>query len=157
MVVKGYFSNALLVQSLCLHANIRESKISVMTAIEVVSISLNVILLIVGVGLAVNSWKDSQKKKDQVKVWMEQANGISQALQRIIQDKWSNLYTSVSDVTNTINAVHASAFALYQSLYDERFLTEKETKEHQMKIRAKIDKDLELAESAQKQAIQETD
>lgn len=124
-----------------------------MSSIEILSISLNVILLMVSVGLVVNSWKDQQKKKDQVKVWMEQANGISQALQRIIQDKWSNLYTSINDITNTINAVHASAFALYQSLYDERFLTEKETKEHQMKIRAKIDKDMELVESVQKQNV----
>lgn len=122
--------------------------------INSVSIILNVILVIVSVGLAVAAWKDNQKKNNQVKVWMEQANGVSQALQRIINDRWNGLYSSVGDITNAVHAVQASAFALYQSLYDERILEEKEVKKHQMKIREKLDKEMGLTEEKQQQSDQ---
>jgi hypothetical protein len=112
--------------------------------LEIISLSINVVLIVVSVGLAVASWRDYKKKNSQVKVWMEQANGVSQGLQRIIHDKWSGLYTSVNDITNAVYAVHASAFALYQSLYDERFLSEDEIKEHQKILRAKLDKEMGL-------------
>lgn len=119
--------------------------------INVASLAVNVILIVISVGLAVASWKDSQKKNNQVKVWMEQANGVSLALQRIITDRWNELYSSVSDITNAVNAVQASAFALYQSLYDERILSEKEVKEHHMKMRKKLDEEMGLAGEKQQQ------
>ncbi len=110
------------------------------------SASINVILTVISVGLAVDAWKERQRRNAQVKIWMEQANGISQALQRIIQDKWADLYSSIHDVTNAVNAAHASAFSLYQSLYEERVLSEKEYKKHAMKLREHLDKKL-LADS----------
>lgn len=117
---------------------------SVIDTINIASLVINIVLIIVSVSLAVASWKDSQNKKSQVKIWMEQANGVQQGLQNIIEDKWRGLYSGVNDITNAIWAVKASAFALYQSLYDERVITEKEYKEHQMKIRAQLDKQFKL-------------
>ncbi len=112
--------------------------------INTASLIINVVLTIVSVGLAVAAWKENQNKKSQVKIWMEQANGVQQGLQNIIDDKWRGLYSGVNDITNAVWAVKASAFALYQSLYDERVITEKEYKEHQMKIRAQLDKQFKL-------------
>ena len=113
-------------------------------AVNAASLVINVVLIIVSVGLAVAGWKDRKNNKSQVKIWMEQANGVQQALQNIIQDKWNGLYSSVTDVTNAVWAVKASAFALYQSLYNERVITEQEYKEHQMKIRERLDKEFKL-------------
>lgn len=110
----------------------------------IVSLAVNVVLIVISVALAVVGWKDKRSSKSQVKIWMEQANGIQQALQRIIDDKWRGLYSNVDGITNAVWAVAASAFALYQSLYDERVITEKEYKEHQMKLREKLDKDFKL-------------
>lgn len=121
---------------------------SLTDTINVTSLVLNVILTIISVGLAVANWKDAQKKNDQVKIWMEQANGISVALQRIIQDKWQGLYSSVNDITNAVYVAQASAFSLYQSLYEERILSEKEVKEHQKRLRALLDKKLDLEQDS---------
>jgi hypothetical protein len=122
---------------------------SVASAEQINNISLifNVVLTVISAGLIVASWRDARSKKSQVKIWMEQANGIQQALQRIIADIFGGNYSSIKDLAAAVNALHASAFAHYQSLYDERILTEKEVKEHQMKIRKKIDEDLELGGS----------
>jgi phage-related protein len=108
---------------------------------SIISLIVNVILIIVSVGLTVLNWKASRKSKSQVKIWMEQANGVTTALQRIVTDKWNGLYSSVSDVANAVWAVHSSAFSLYQSLYEERVLTEKEYKKEQMEQRAYIKKE----------------
>lgn len=85
---------------------------------------------------------------------MEQANGVSEALLRIIRDKWNDLYSDKSDITNAVNSVQASAFSLYQSLYDERVLTEKEYKAHAMKIREVIDKELGLTKDSSDKELQ---
>lgn len=115
--------------------------------ISTVSLIVNVILIVISVGLAVDTWKERERRNSQVKIWMEQANGVNQGLQRIIQDKWNNLYSSINDITNAVHSVHASAFSLYQSLYEERVLTEKEYKEHAMKIRKKMDEKMGLVEA----------
>lgn len=117
---------------------------SVTDVINTASLVINVVLIVISVGLAVAAWKDNQNKKSQVKIWMEQANGVQQGLQNIIEDKWRGLYSGVNDITNAVWVVKASAFALYQSLYDERVITEKEYKEHQMKIRAQLDKQFKI-------------
>src|ERR1700722_3745271 len=100
-----------------------------MNTLEVVSLCVNVILIAISLGLAIDAWRERQRSKSQVKIWMEQANGIQQALQRIIDDKWRGLYGHVNDMASAIWAVKASAFSLYQSLYEERVLTEKEYKD----------------------------
>src|ERR1700733_8986601 len=111
---------------------------------SVVSLAINVVLIVISVSLVVVARQERQRRNSQVKIWMEQANGVSQALIRIIQDKWHGLYTSVNDITNSVNAVQASAFSLYQSLYEERVLTEEEYKEHVMKLRKHLDKKMGL-------------
>lgn len=126
-----------------------------MTAFEIVSISINVVLIAISFGLTVATWKERQRRNSQVKIWMETANGLHMALARIIQDKWNNLYSSVHDVTNAVNAVHASAFSLYQSLYEERVLTEREYKERQKKIWEKTDRDLGLRGAPQTTLLEE--
>lgn len=120
---------------------------SLIDRISTVSLIINVILIVISVGLAVDAWKERERRNCQVKIWMEQANGVNQGLQRIIQDKWNNLYSSINDITNAVHSVHASAFSLYQSLYEERVLTEKEYKDHAMKIRKKMDEKMGLVET----------
>lgn len=105
---------------------------------SIISLAINVILIMFGVGLLVANRKERERRNAQVKIWMQGANGVQEALQRIIQDKWNNLYSSVQDVVNTINAVHSSAFAVYQSLYEERALTEDEWKKEQAELRDRI-------------------
>ena len=65
---------------------------------------------------------------------MQDANGIHQALQRIVSDNLNKRYSTTDDVCNAIWAIHAATFALYQSLYEERCITEEEYKEGQKKI-----------------------
>lgn len=90
------------------------------------SLVINVILIVLAYRQYVAGRKERDRRNAQVKIWMQSANGIQVALIRIIQDKWQDLYSSVQDVTNTIHALHSSTFAIYQSLYEERTLTEKE-------------------------------
>lgn len=106
--------------------------------ISVVSFIVNVLLTMAGIGLWVANNKEKDRRNAQVKIWMQDANGLTQALVRIIQDKWNGLYSSVQDVVNAVNAVHASAFALYQSLYEERTITEDEWKTQQAALRAQL-------------------
>ena len=85
---------------------------------------------------------------------MQGANGVQDALNRIIQDKWSNLYTGVQDVVNSVHVVHASAFALYQSLYEERTITEEEWRREQSDLRQQIrTANQQPTEAAQLQAL----
>ena len=125
-----------------------------MTDVEVVSLLVNALLVAISLGLVVDAWKERQRRNSQVKIWMEQANGVSEALLRIIRDKWNDLYSDKSDITNAVNSVQASAFSLYQSLYDERVLTEKEYKAHAMKIREVIDKELGLTKDSSDKELQ---
>jgi Rps23 Pro-64 3,4-dihydroxylase Tpa1-like proline 4-hydroxylase len=105
---------------------------------SIISTVVGLILLVISVGLTVKAWLDAQNKKMQVKIWMQDANGIQQALSRIIRDNLDKRYSSTNDMANAIFAVQASAFALYQSLYEERCLTEAEFKEDQQELRKKI-------------------
>lgn len=77
--------------------------------------------------------------KAQVKVWMQDANGVSNALNRIVVDNLQHRYSTTNDVCNAVWAIHATSFALYQSLYEERCVTEKEYKERQRKISEKLE------------------
>jgi hypothetical protein len=52
-------------------------------------------------------------------------------MKRIVADVNTGLYSSVKDVCNAVWAVEASAFALYQSLYEERVVSEREYKQQQ--------------------------
>ena len=60
----------------------------------------------------------------------------------------------MQDVVNSVHAVDASAFALYQSLYEERVLTEEEYKKDQKEMRAKIKNEQERLEKEAKKSPQ---
>ena len=105
---------------------------------SVVSLIINIILMVFAYGQIVGGRKEKERRNAQVKIWMQSAQGLHEALLRIIQDKWADLYSSVQDVTNTVHAVHATAFAHYQSLYEERAITEEEYKQEQKELRESI-------------------
>lgn len=106
---------------------------------SIVSTLVGVILLIISVWQYWKSRSMEVKLKAQVKVWMQDANGISTALNRIVGDNLQNRYQTTNDVCNAIWAVQSSAFALYLSLYEERCVTEEEYKARQKKISEHIE------------------
>lgn len=101
---------------------------------SIIATLIGIILLCFSIWQFLESRNKEKTKKAQVKVWMQEANGLREALGRIIADNLSGRYSSTNDVCNTVWAVQASAFALYQSLYEERCITEKEYKERQKKL-----------------------
>ncbi len=102
------------------------------------------ILSIILAGIAIWQFKEGQKQEDrikaQVKVWMQDANGISQGMKRIISDNLAGRYGSTNDVCNAVWSLEATAFALYQGLYEERCVKEDEYIQRQKKIMDKLDK-----------------
>jgi len=115
---------------------------------SVVSTILSVILLGVSIWQIVEGRKQKERSNAQVKIWMQNANGISLGLRRIIQDNIDKRYSKVNDVCNAIWALEASAFSLYQSLYEERAVTEKEFKEKQKRLEEEA-RDLRNQQNAQ--------
>ena len=109
-------------------------KMDFLTWWSIISTVIGVILLCVSIWLFLGSRNQETKKKAQVKIWMQDASGLSNALYRIIGDNLQDRFSSTNDVCNAVWAVQASAFALYQSLYEERCITEKEYKERQKKL-----------------------
>ncbi|OGD65586.1 hypothetical protein A2215_03140 [Candidatus Berkelbacteria bacterium RIFOXYA2_FULL_43_10] len=106
---------------------------------------------VIGVALlCVTLWqtkatRDEKKRNtSQVKIWMQDANGISLAMQRVIQDNLGGRYTSTNDMANTIFALQSTAFALYQSLYEERCVTEEEFKDQQRKFKEEFEKSRQI-------------
>ncbi len=107
---------------------------------SVVSTILSVIFLGVSIWQIVDGRKQKERSNAQVKIWMHDANGISQGLIRIIQDNLSTRYSSTNDVCNAIWALQSSAFALYQSLYEERAVTEEEYRQQQKELSEQLKK-----------------
>lgn len=107
---------------------------------SIFSTVIGIILLVTSVGLIIKSWLDSKNQKVQVKIWMQDANGISLSLQRIVKDNLDGRYSSTNDIANAIWSIQASAFALYQSLYEERCISEKEFIEDQQRLREDLRK-----------------
>ncbi len=79
---------------------------------------------------------------------MQDANGIQTALARIVRDNLDKRYSSTNDMANATWAVHSSAFALYQSLYEERCVTEEEFKEQQKELKEELKKNQSNGEVA---------
>ncbi|MBT3293127.1 hypothetical protein HN512_04045 [Candidatus Peregrinibacteria bacterium] len=77
-----------------------------------------------------------QRQKAQVKIWMQNALGLREGLKLIMVNGKSGGFTSPVDVANAVWSLEPSAFALYQSLYEERCIKEKEYIQKQ-KIAAK--------------------
>ena len=112
---------------------------------SILSSLVNLILLIVSVALAVYTWRETQNKKGQVKIWMNDANGVQQSLQRIIIDNLQRRYTTTNDMANAVWAVQSMAFSLYESLFEERVIKEKDFIKEQQALRK------ELLQTAKKQ------
>lgn len=106
---------------------------------SIFSTSIGVILLYASLWQYWKARNQEVKIKSQVKIWMQDASGISLALNRIIIDNLQKRFSSTNDVCNAVWAVHASAFALYQSLYEERCVTEEEYKDRQKKLLEKLE------------------
>ncbi len=110
---------------------------------SVVSTLIGMIILCFSIWQSVKAQSEKDRKKDQVKIWMQDANGVSMALKRIINDNLEKRYSSANDIANAVFAVQASAFALYQSLYEERCVTEEEYKQLQEEFKQDIKKQQE--------------
>jgi hypothetical protein len=106
---------------------------------SLLSTVIGVILAGVSIWQYIENRDQKEKVMAQVKVWMEGANGVSQALQRIVRDNIDKRYSSTDDVCNAIWAVQSAAFALYQSLYEERCVTEEEYRARQKKLWEKLE------------------
>lgn len=115
---------------------------------SVISTLIGVILLIVSVWQYLSARNSDERKRAQVKIWMQDANGVQLGLQRMIQDNLASRYTSTNDMANSAWTLHASAFALYQSLYEERCVTEDEYKKQQQEFMNEIKKNQNNANSA---------
>ncbi|MEO8581524.1 MAG: hypothetical protein ABI425_02980 [Patescibacteria group bacterium] len=102
--------------------------------LSVATSTISAVLLFISIWQYFDAQKERDKNKAQVKVWMQDANGLAQALRRIVVDNLEKRYSSTDDVCNAIWALHASSFSLYQSLYEERCVTEKEYKEQQKQL-----------------------
>jgi hypothetical protein len=107
---------------------------------SIISTILNIIFLIVAIWQYFEGQKQKERNNAQVKVWMNDANGIHVSLLRIVHDNLAKRYSSTDDIANTIWAIASNAFSLYQSLYEERAVTEKEYKERQKEMMEQIKK-----------------
>ena len=111
---------------------------------SILSTGLNVILICISIWQYWKGRNQTEKLKAQVKIWMQDANGISIGLHRIVTDNLGGRYSSTNDVCNAVWAVHSSASALYQGLYEERCVTEEEYKARQKKIADKVEAQMEF-------------
>lgn len=106
------------------------------TWFSIVSLIINVVLIVYSYGLYIASKKEKESRNAQVKIWMQYANGITHGLQRITANFLENLWTKKEDITGAVHSMEAVSFSLYQSLYEERVISEDEYKEEQKKIRS---------------------
>lgn len=114
---------------------------------SVVSTVVALFLLIGDVILFVLNRKEKDHKKDQVKIWQQDANGVSQGLKRIVIDVNQNNYSAIKDVASAVWSLEAAAFALQQSLYEERAMTEEEYKQQQKELREELKKSRQQVEN----------
>lgn len=107
---------------------------------SVVSTIIGIILLCFSIWQVAQAQNEKIRKKDQVKIWMQDAFGLMQGLTRIVQDNLDKRYSSTNDMANAVWAIQANALALYQSLYEERCVTEEEYKQSQIELRNELKK-----------------
>lgn len=113
----------------------------------------SIISTLIGIWQFFENKNQKEKIKVQVKVWMQDANGISLGLKRIVRDNIDKRYSTTNDVCNAVWAIESSANALYQSLYEERCVTEEEYKIRQKKIADMVEK--KILEKQESQIINE--
>ena len=101
---------------------------------SIISTLIGLIFMAISIWQYWENQSELKKNKAQVKVWMQDANGIRSALQRIVQDNLSKRYSSTNDMGNAVWSIEATAGSLYQSLYEERCVTEEEYRARQKKL-----------------------
>ena len=121
---------------------------------SIVSTLMSLGLVIFSVWQYWQNRSQTEKNRAQIKVWMQDANGISLALKRIVRDNLDHRYSSTNDISNAIWSIEATTFSLYQSLYEERCVSEEEYRDKQRKIAEILDKRQlrQLAEGDEPQA-----
>ncbi len=105
------------------------------------------LLLCFSIWQTASARNEEKRKKDQVKIWMQQASGISNGLSRIVQDNLDHRYSSTNDMANAVWSMQANAFSLYQSLYEERCLSEDDYKMEQKELRQNLKNNQSLIKS----------
>jgi hypothetical protein len=113
------------------------------TIIAIATTFASVWLLCISIKQAGQAESERNRKKDQVKIWMQHADGVSMGLKRIVKDNLDKRYSSTKDIANAVFALEASAFALRQSLYEERCVTEPEYKLQQKEIMEELKRNAE--------------
>jgi hypothetical protein len=123
---------------------------------SVVSTLVGIILIGITVWQVVTAHYENKRKKDQVKIWQENANAISQGLKRIVAGVEDGYYTSIRDIEMSVHTLEAAAFGLWQSLYEERVVSEDEYKEEQQELRKRFKGKFEKTKVAQATSPQQT-
>jgi hypothetical protein len=106
---------------------------------SVITTIFSVILLGFSIWQYLSGKSEKEKSDAQVKIWMEEANGIYKGLGAIYVNslhsgRGDNTYSSVNDVGMAVYAVAENTKALYQSLYEQRCVTETEYRKQQSEI-----------------------
>lgn len=99
-------------------------------------------LLVIGFSIWQYMAAEMERKKGdaQVKIWMQDANGIVDGLRTVavnclsIGAVTSTKYSTVNDVGMAVYSFASYAQALYQSLYEERCVTEEEYRAQQREL-----------------------
>lgn len=107
---------------------------------SIVSTVIGVLLLCVTISQVIIARYERKRSSSQVKIWMQDANGIVIAMQRIVSDNLEHRYSTTNDMANTVFSLQATASALFQSLYEERCVTEEEYKMQQKKYKEDIER-----------------
>jgi signal transduction histidine kinase len=107
--------------------------------ISIFSTVASIVLLFFSIWQYLVGKSEKEKNSAQIKIWMEGANGLHQSLRTIgisaiSQSGMTSKYSSVNDVGLAIYGVADNAKALYQSLYEERCVTEAEYTKQQTEI-----------------------
>lgn len=107
---------------------------------SVVSTLVNVLLAGFGIWQITLVQAERKHRQDQIKIWMHSANGLQESLKRIVGDNLDGRYSSTNDIANAIWALHSGVFGMYQSLYEERAISEEDYKKEQKELRTQVRK-----------------
>jgi hypothetical protein len=108
---------------------------------SIVATIISLFLLCFSIWQHLSVESEVRKGDAQVKIWMQDANGLRAGLQTIVvncivppNQQATSKYSSVNDVGMAVYAFSSAAQALYQSLYEERCITEEEYRQQQKKF-----------------------
>lgn len=123
---------------------------------EVISFVGNIALAIWAIYERILSQRDKDYIKASIRVWQQQAQGISAAIRSLSFAAGGTLFkakfSKVTDVGIALDAIHDVAESMSQSLYETRFFTDEELKENMKKDKEKAEaskNDMIAAQKAQ--------